>query len=514
MQAEQLIEIVNWDEVKKVVDDVVYEHPTFGRVVIFTNANEQYIPTLIRNLHASFRIHEPERHLLILCSDRSGYELCGRIGYKHYAYVDIPLLGVSEYRNLRQEIDPYVKYTKLCFVKTVLMRYMLENGYTPLYIDPDMALKRPCIENLLSYLTPELELVVAGIPHHINTNIMIARPTSTKCIETFRLTVEKVQETLDLHLPSGDEPYTSTRILFIHKIPFVCVKKEEHPGGSDVFEYPDAYTVHANCIAGMDNKIERLKQCQGWFLPKVCMATLAIGMEFDARYRKLFLPSHDQYAKKCGYTHVILNDFLDNNYEDFRAITMNKLLIADQPWAKQYDLLVVLDGDIVINKDAPPIDCAIDFDDRIGVVCELAVDEQSGISYYTEVMHESVSTYYERTLGTNIPELQHIINTGLMVVQPNLHGEFLRKIYDTNIHAVLSRQSGFFTFEQAITGYELQKTDRYVLLPGSWNALWFFAKTYAEQNDRCLSMQEYLRKVYFLHLAGCCDHYDVPYLDN
>src|SRR6478752_2692369 len=134
--SETLITIDNWDHIRKIIDQVVYNHPVYGKVVIFTNANEQYIPTLIRNLHTSFRIHEPEHKLLILCSDQSGKKLCDQIGYKYSAFVDIPLLGVSEYRNLRKEIDPYVKYTKLCFVKTVIMRYMLENGYTPLYIDP------------------------------------------------------------------------------------------------------------------------------------------------------------------------------------------------------------------------------------------------------------------------------------------------------------------------------------------------------------------------------------------
>lgn len=506
-EKEQLIQIENWEKVQRVIEQAKFVHPKHGNVVIFTNANEWYIPTLIKNLHKSMQIHEPAHNLLVLCSDPEGYEMCKHLGYEHYAYLDIPLLGVKEYRNLNGGGDIYTKYTKLCYVKTVIMRHMLENGYTPLYIDPDMALRKPSIENLLGYLGRG-EVVVAGSPQHINTNIMIAKPTSTKCIQMYQLTVERVQETLHLRLPSGDEPYTSTRILFIHKIPFVCVETHEHPGGKDLAKYQDSYTVHANCTSGLDNKIGLLKSCQCWYLPKVCIATLAIGEEFQQRYKQLFEPSHARYAQRYNYDRRVITEFLDVNCRDFRAVTFQKALVASQDWCSDYDYIVVLDGDVVVNKCSPPIEYNCEFGDRIGVVSEFATDVESGFVFRHHVPCETAKKYYKRSIGVDY-DTEHLINTGVLVIQPKKHSEFLKNIYYKYLPRLMEQPNDFYNYEQAVIGYELMRNDMCIFMSHSWNAIWWFAKHHTR-----ISMQEYLQTVYFLHLAGCCDHYEVAKLDN
>jgi hypothetical protein len=500
-----LIDIVNWDEVKKVVDNAKFHHEKYGDVVIFTNANEWYIPTLIKNLHKSMQIHEPDKNLVVLCTDREGYDLCGDLGYKHYAFVDIPLMGVSEFKNLYGKDDIYIKYTKLCFVKTVIMRYMLESGYTPLYIDPDMSLNKPSVENLLGYLE-NVEIVVAGNTSHINTNIMIARPDSEKCKKLYRLSLSNLKESINLRLPSGDEPYTSTRILFVHKIPYVCVKPEEHPGGNDNIKYSSsAYTFHANCVSGLKNKINLLKSCGGWYLPKVCIATLAVGQQFLKRYTEIFEPSHISYAKKYNYDRKVITDYLDD-LRDMRALTMNKILVCNCDWAQDYDYIVILDGDIVINKNSPPIEYAYDYGDKIGVVCEFSPDVKSNISFRTKLEGETPSKYYLRSTGEKFVT-NHLINTGMLVVQPKKHKKFLNDMYEKFIGSLIKQPKDYYNYEQAIIGMELQKKDMCIFMSNNWNSVWYFAKTYYKGN---VSLEEYLKQVSFLHLAGCCDHFKVP----
>ena len=506
------IQITNWGNVAKIVEKAAFHDERYGKVVIFTNANEWYIPTLVRNLHKSFSLYEPNHKLVVLCSDVEGYDMCKKIGYEYCAFINIPLLDVTDCKNLYDNDKLFEKYTKLCFVKTVIMGHMLSSGYTPLYIDPDMSLKKPCIENLLQYLE-NTEIVVSGYPDHINTNIMIAKPSSEGCKKMYSLSTWNVDETINLRLPGGDEPFTSTRILFIHKIPFVCVNKEDHPNGIDSQIYKNSFTVHANCTTGLENKINLLKKCNSWYLPRVCIATLVIGNEFEVRYHKFFEQSHKNYAKRCNYEHKIITHFLDLSRQDTRLITMNKLLLCDQEWSNDYDLIIILDGDIVINKSTPPIECSYNLEcDKIGVVCELSLDVQSEISFRSKIDDELPSEYYQKFLETSekSSKLQHLINTGMLLAQPRKHGKILREIYDTHINTVLSQSKSYYSYEQAVVGYELQIRDLCVYLPNHWNAIWFFAKTF--QNN--ITMNEYLRKVYFLHLAGCCDHYDVPYLEN
>src|SRR5436190_13796250 len=181
--------------VEQLIEQVAFVSSYFdSKIVAFTNGNAWYIDTLIHNLLTSAAIHEPALKLAVFCSDDEGYEKCHALGFKHFARVDIPMLHVDD---LRENTDSTTQgYTKLSFVKVVLCRLILERGFIPLYLDPDMAFKRSgTVDDLLQYLL-RADFVCAGERQYINSNILIARPT-IEMRELFSVTEDDVIEVLN-----------------------------------------------------------------------------------------------------------------------------------------------------------------------------------------------------------------------------------------------------------------------------------------------------------------------------
>ena len=73
------------------LDTELIERVSFVRdgkkYVIFTDGNSWYIPTLITNLLASAKVHEPEHKILVYCTDKEGYDMCSTLEFPHYNYV-------------------------------------------------------------------------------------------------------------------------------------------------------------------------------------------------------------------------------------------------------------------------------------------------------------------------------------------------------------------------------------------------------------------------------------------
>lgn len=254
------IAIINWNDVNKIIEDTKFNTDKYGTVVIFTNGNDWYIPTLIHNLIKSFAIHEPDRKIIVFCSDKQGYKKCSELGFKYFEFVDIPELNISnETSGTHSDTD---SYTRLSFVKTVLISHILKIGYTPLYLDPDMAFLHPSIDDLLSYLDYN-DFVSAGTRHHLNTNIMVVRPTDFTQ-KLFEVTVPQVEHVVKSKNLYGDEDLLRPRLI---NNPFTCVDVEKYPPGCNALKYLNvACIIHSNCVKGLNNKIKLMKDCNAWFL--------------------------------------------------------------------------------------------------------------------------------------------------------------------------------------------------------------------------------------------------------
>jgi hypothetical protein len=88
-----------------------------------------------------------------------------------------------------------------------------------------------------------------------------------------------------------------------------------------------------------------------------------------------------------------------------------------------------------------------------------------------------------------------MLNTGVIVMQPKKHGTFLKGVYDKYIQKSV-RHPRHFHYEQSAIGYELHVNNKFVVLPNTWNAIWY---VYRYEN---MSLEQFSKTINFLHFAG------------
>jgi lipopolysaccharide biosynthesis glycosyltransferase len=238
----------------------------------------------------------------------------------------------------------------------------------------------------------------------------------------------------------------------------------------------------------------------------ILLVTLAIGREYLELYQQKFMSSHEQYAKKHGYDFQVLTyypeaPFMKEDYpKNYTTISFHKILVCSQEWSEQYDKIIFIDADILINKDAPPIHNFLEFGDKIGVVDEFAQPSCADrIAIQKNMGWETSSQEYYRLCGLDM-DSPTVINTGLLVFQPKKHRKLLEDIFQKYIHTCENHPRGFI-FEQTVISYELLKQNAFVLLPSAFNTIWALYKW----NTPSLDLHPFFRKTWFLHFAGKID---------
>ena len=83
---------------------------------------------------------------------------------------------------------------------------------------------------------------------------------------------------------------------------------------------------------------------------KCAVATMAIGEDYQSAYAAVFKPSVQRYVDRHGYDLVVLNDYIgEYQCRDARLVTFMKMLVPYHEAVRSYDLLMVLDVDILIS---------------------------------------------------------------------------------------------------------------------------------------------------------------------
>jgi hypothetical protein len=260
-------------------------------------------------------------------------------------------------------------------------------------------------------------------------------------------------------------------------------------------------------------------------MAKVLLVSVAIGDKYLEEYNRLFRPSHENYARKCGYDFRVVEDFLDKEHTHHTTVSLTKILVCSQPWSEDYDYIIYVDADVLINIRAPPILRTQHFGDKIGIVNEYDEVQLQDYQFVQKVLNwgTNASEYYAKA-GFNI-DTDAMLNTGVMVFQPKKHREFLDGVYYRYVDKAVNHPRSFH-FEQSAIGYEMQMQKMYVPLNPRFNAIWFIQKALnAKFNHfppirlagRCskeLLIHTYFFTNYFMHLAGHQDFDKVPELQK
>lgn len=234
------------------------------------------------------------------------------------------------------------------------------------------------------------------------------------------------------------------------------------------------------------------------FIMKVLLVTIAIGQKYLDMYKKKFYESQRKYAQKCGYDFRVVTDFLDKKLQHKSTISFNKVLVCSQSWSSQYDFIIFVDADILINTNSPPIHSYVDYENFIGIVDEFSQPtKERRLKIQQRNGWEASATEYYKLCGFDI-ETDMVFNSGVLVMQPKIHRDFFQNVYDKYVRQSIMHPRGFH-FEQASIGYEIQKEKIYKVIDNKFNAL---CALISQDNIENINIDTFVSNNYFTHFAG------------
>jgi hypothetical protein len=251
-------------------------------------------------------------------------------------------------------------------------------------------------------------------------------------------------------------------------------------------------------------------------LTKKALVTITIGDEYKSYWDQHCKDNWEGYAEKHDYDIVLIEDYIESDPKD-RAPNWQKLLLFDHSDLKDYDRVVWLDSDIVINYPQAPCIVSETQPGKVGCVnYQQALpsfeDRKSGY-FRAQQLSENESlrkaapiTFRERYELVGLEDGPNdFINAGVLVLEPT-HKQFLRKVYE-------DYDNRKHSFEENVwLSYELLKEDLIDPVDPRFNKLLVYelAQNYPflfvedELNLKFLTwiVNSVLLKSYFLHLTA------------
>ncbi|CCQ75269.1 hypothetical protein [Magnetospira sp. QH-2] len=263
------------------------------------------------------------------------------------------------------------------------------------------------------------------------------------------------------------------------------------------------------------------------------IVTLLIGEAYVEAFERFIRPTWQPYAERHGYDLVALTELIDPNADTAKkSLHWQKLLIGVHPALKDYDKLVWMDADILINHRLAPCIASAHIGNGIGAVTMPPPDtdfcgpdgSRSALHMVMEnlrartqnpdrnpsVFLQADHADYYRVLGLD-GEAPHLINTGVLVFDPRRHGATLAGIY-------MKYDRDFIDFEMTPLSFEIQNQGLLDPLDPRFNTPWalhalthypfLFNDDLREAHPDLLSqcVNAAFRQVWFLHFAGTRNH--------
>lgn len=173
-------------------------------------------------------------------------------------------------------------------------------------------------------------------------------------------------------------------------------------------------------------------------MDKKALVTLLIGESYQRLWQNSFKKTWEHYASKHGYDIVVIDHCLDESPKaKQRSIHWQKCLILEHPKVQDYNSVVWIDADILINYHHAPCIVQQTPPDKVGVVT-YQTEFSSPARWDNRYHRRSSSTptgkgpsFEQWYLQAGLPgDIHDFINTGVLVLNPNKHREALRHVYD------------------------------------------------------------------------------------
>ena len=263
------------------------------------------------------------------------------------------------------------------------------------------------------------------------------------------------------------------------------------------------------------------------------LVTIAIGERFLKHWEKYCKKGWEQYAARHGYDLIVFDELIDKSeLGTSRSPAWQKCLILNDEKVKQYDRIVWLDADVVINHFAPDI---------ISFVPYTRIGGTDSHSFYTKdtyrMLNDMRIAYWKKNSINAVPNqsgreyytqfgidtiLDDVMQTGVLVMTPALHNDLFLNVY----YNYEEKPGSHWNYEMRPLSYEIVKNDLHYFIDDKFNYIFslfklaFYPETLRRRNPfvyrwmrrfRLSSGPKQLRKAatiaycnsYFLHFAGC-----------
>lgn len=263
---------------------------------------------------------------------------------------------------------------------------------------------------------------------------------------------------------------------------------------------------------------------------KRALVTLVIGDKYIQRFKKYCAVNWKEYANKYNYDVVVIDNYIDASRKaKNRSPSWQKCLILQHEKVKEYDRVIWIDSDVVINfKNAPDISegvpletvGAVDQYSILGRNIYLAMLKRCYIEWEKQninfIKNLSPSDYH-KVYGL-LQDFNHVVQTGVMVLSPEYHNKIISQVYEKYD----DRGGPEWNYEMRPLSYELQLNFDIKWLDYRFNFVWpvfqqfaypFFRYTMYQKVMQKFGIQYFSKDIkkfintafknsYFLHFAG------------
>ncbi len=215
---------------------------------------------------------------------------------------------------------------------------------------------------------------------------------------------------------------------------------------------------------------------------KKALVTLAVGASYEAMFEKYCRPVWAKYADRHQFDIIVITNPLDTSARSqSRSPAWQKCLILSDATVKNYDQVVWVDSDILINPASPDITDGVPLE-KIGAADEYSTPTREDYYSYLQRFYELCDQQNINCLKNLTPtdfhrlygfegEFTSVVQTGVMVLSPRYHQELLEYVY-------YNYEDKGLNLEMRPLSYEILTHDLAHWLSPKFNMLWPYIKQF------------------------------------
>lgn len=216
---------------------------------------------------------------------------------------------------------------------------------------------------------------------------------------------------------------------------------------------------------------------------KKALVTLAVGASYEAMFEKYCRPLWSQYADRYQFDIIVITQPLDtSSRSQSRSPSWQKCLILSDATIKNYDQVVWVDSDVLINPASPDITTGVPLE-KIGAVDEYSVPTKEDYHSYLQRLYDLYDQKHIDHIKTLTPtdfhslygfegEFNSVVQSGVMVLSPRYHKELLEYVYYNY------EDKDSLNLEMRPLSYEVLTRDLVHWISPKFNMLWPFIKQF------------------------------------